>query len=283
MKPIHFSFALIFILLLAACVPAIPTMTFPTPEKPTELPDGALLAWERTGGIAGFCDTVTVNASYEAVVADCRGEFETPFALTETQRAQLDGWLDAYQPISYIQADPPVPDAMGLALSLAGRGNEPADGAAVQDILRFASDLAAQAAANLNAPPEKDEAARALTMYFTALNAGDFILGAKLYGGDTELIQTWNPDIKDDLPALFERACTQNGLVCMTPRTITFTGLDADGNYQFQVEFNNPDGTLFVQGPCCGETEGPTFSSFPFRVKKTDSGFAVLDLPPYVP
>ena len=69
----------------------------------------------------------------------------------------------------------------------------------------------------------------------------------------------------------------------MAARTITYRGFDADGNYLFDVEFTSPDGTLFVQGPCCGETEGPTFSSFPFRVKKIESGFVVLDLPPYVP
>jgi hypothetical protein len=281
MKPIRFSFVLILILLLAACVPASPTMSIPTPETPTELPDGVLLEWQRTGGIAGFCDKVVVDAAYRVSVYNCRGEVESTFPLTKTQRAPLDAWLETYQPIYFNQSDPAVADAMTVSLTFAGRGDQTATDEVIQSMLRFASELAAQA--NLNPPPEKADAEAALSIYLNALAMGDYIQGAKLYGGDTELLQTWNTDIKDDLPKWLERACTQNGLVCMAPRTLTYRGVDADGAYQFDVEFTNPDGTLFIQGPCCGETEGPTFSSFLFRVKKTESGFAVLDLPPYVP
>lgn len=45
------------------------------------------------------------------------------------------------------------------------------------------------------------------------------------------------------------------------------------------------DGTLFVQGPCCGatETEEPPQSQFTFTVKKADNRFLVEELPVYVP
>ena len=186
--------------------------------------------------------------------------------------------------IDYTHTDPATADAMTISLFFAAGGAQQADDETIRIISQFAADLAAQAMLNLNAPPEKDDAEKSLREYFTALNEGDYILGAKLYGGETELLQTWNPDIeKEDLPALFERACMQNGLICMAPRTVTYRGIDADGNYQFNVEFSNPDGTLFRQGPCCGETEGPTFTSFLFHVMKIESGYAVLDLPPYVP
>jgi len=39
-----------------------------------------------------------------------------------------------------------------------------------------------------------------LTSYFGALHTGDYILASKLYGGDTGLLQTWNPDIQNNLP-----------------------------------------------------------------------------------
>ena len=56
-------------------------------------------------------------------------------------------------------------------------------------------------------------------------------------------------------------------------------------DFRFTVELQNPDGSLFVLGPCCGadpDTE-PPWTQFDFLVKRTDSGFLVQDLPVYVP
>ena len=61
------------------------------------------------------------------------------------------------------------------------------------------------------------------------------------------------------------------------------SGPDARGGYQFMVEFNQKDGSLFGQGPCCGETSGPTNYSFQFSVIPQGSKWLVMDLPPYVP
>lgn len=283
MKSFRFFIASSLVLLLAACAPVSPPIPLPTPEKPTELPDEILLAWERSGGIAGFCDKVIVQSSWNVTVTNCKGDTSTTFPLTETQHNQLDEWLKTYRPVDYKHSDSAVADAMTVMLMLAGRGDGTADDQVVQSIMWFASELAAQAQANLNPPPEKAEAETTLRGFLEALNKGDYVLGAKLYGGDTELLRTWNPDITDDLPKLFERACTQNGLVCMAPRAVTYRGLDANGNHQFIVEFTSPDGALFVQGPCCGEENGQLLSRFVFRVRKIESGFFVLDLPPYVP
>jgi hypothetical protein len=115
------------------------------------------------------------------------------------------------------------------------------------------------------------------------LNNGDYSLAAKLYGGDDSLLQTWNPDLSNNLPGLLKRACTQNGLMCLLPRSITYQGLNIEGAYQFNVEFNNTDGSLFHQGPCCRETSGAKVSEFIFRVVKAESGYQAMDLPPYVP
>jgi hypothetical protein len=283
MKSIRFFPFLIFAILLAACAPAMATdVPLPTPgSNPTA--EYALLTWGRSGGFAGFCDQIVIRSNFEVAVSNCKSEADTRFQLTESQIAQLNDWLDRYQPIDYTRSDPATADAMTVSLTLAGRGDQVASDEVVQNVLWFASELAAQAQANLNPPPEKGEAEQALRDFLNALNAGDYILGAKLYGGDTEILQTWNPDIQDDLPAWLERACTQNGLVCMAPRTVTYRGLDSESNYQFIVEFTNSDGALFVQGPCCGEESGATFSRFVFRVKKIESGYVVLDLPPYVP
>ena len=293
MKPFRLSMLpltmiLIPILLLAACAPVPATEADAPQPSPIAVTEISLLpvfvlTWERMGGFAGFCDKVVVYESGSAIISNCKGDIETTLRLTETQREQLNGWLQTLQPIDYIQSDPAVADAMTISLFFAGNGAQQADEQTIGLISQFASELAAQAVFNLQAPPETAEAEQVLRDYLTALHAGDFILGAKLYGGDTELLQTWNPDLPNDLPALLERACAQNGLVCMSPRTVTWRGLDADGNYQFLVEFTDADGALFAQGPCCGEEDGASFSSFLFRVVKTEIGFAVLDLPPYVP
>jgi hypothetical protein len=53
----------------------------------------------------------------------------------------------------------------------------------------------------------------------------------------------------------------------------------------FTVQFEKPDGTLFVRGPCCGATEQemPSQSDFVFTVVRQGEGFAVQELPVYVP
>ena len=54
----------------------------------------------------------------------------------------------------------------------------------------------------------------------------------------------------------------------------------------FQVEFNNPGGSLFVLGPCSGanKTEMPPISQFEYTVSRNaDRRFVVMNTPPYVP
>jgi hypothetical protein len=281
MKPTYFPILLILIL-FTACSPVPPTQVVPL-SSPTPTTEISVLVWERMGGFAGFCDKVIVYHPGSADISNCKGDTKTSLLLTETQREQLDSWMKTLRVIDYTSSDPATADAMTISLFFAGNGTQEADEQTIGLISQFAADLQAQVNFNLNTSPEKDEAGQALHAYLNALNAGDFILGAKLYGGDTELLQTWNPDITNNLPALLERACTQNGLFCLLPRTVTYHGPESDGGCQFIVEFSNPDGTLFRQGPCCGETEGPSFTSFLFRVVKTESGYAVMDLPPYVP
>jgi hypothetical protein len=289
MKPVRLSMIpltmiLMLVFLLAACAPVVPATEVVLPKaSPTATTEIVVLTWERTGGFAGFCDKVIVYASGSVNVSSCT-DWETNFQLTEAQRIQLDNWLQTFKPVEFNQSDPAVADAMSFHLFMAGNGAQEADEETTRLIFKFAAELQEQGNASFNAPPEKDEAGQALHDYLTALNSGDYTLAAKLYGGKTDLLETWNSDITGNLPALFERACTQNGLVCMSPRTITYRSFNAgDGGYNFFVEFSNPDGTLFTQGPCCGETGGPSFTRFTFLVIKTESGYAVMDLPPYVP
>ena len=130
------------------------------------------------------------------------------------------------------------------------------------------------------------EAQEVLIRFFDLLNSKQYTEANILYGGSYQGLQEWNPDI-DPLNhvMLLTRACEQNGLQCLKTRTTKFKKLQGN-SYIFQVEFTNPDGSLFVRGPCCGanDTDMPPESQFEYEVAITSEGkFLVMDLPPYVP
>ena len=107
-----------------------------------------------------------------------------------------------------------------------------------------------------------------------------------MYGGSYEILVGYNPDLNpDDHAALLQNGCLLNGFQCLSMRTVTFKEITPKGEYIFTAEFNNPDGSLFELGACCGETPTtPPQVQFEYRVMEGgDGNFAVLDLPVYVP
>jgi hypothetical protein len=133
---------------------------------------------------------------------------------------------------------------------------------------------------------DADKAQSTLVDFFELLNTRKYQDAVPLYGESYELLQSWNPGVDpSDTIALWKWACESNGLQCLKIRTAILLE-EQDDILTFQVEFNNPDGSLFVRGPCCGasETEMPPQSQFEYRISKTADGkFLVMDLPPYVP
>jgi hypothetical protein len=130
------------------------------------------------------------------------------------------------------------------------------------------------------------EAHDVLVSFLTLLNTKKYTEAVLQYGGEYEALQVFNPEIDPgDHVALWTWACDHQLLQCLEVRSATFKELRGD-TYVFQVEFSNPDGSLFERGPCCGnsETEMPSVSQFEFRVSRnTDHKFMVMDTPPYVP
>lgn len=135
-------------------------------------------------------------------------------------------------------------------------------------------------------PSTASEAQAALITFFDQLNARQYAEADALFGGDYEQLKIFSADVDPaDHATLWANACAQAGLQCLKVRTATFQSLQGD-TYSFQVEFSQPDGSLFVLGPCCGasETEMPPVSQFEYRVTRNANGkFFVMDLPPYVP
>lgn len=136
------------------------------------------------------------------------------------------------------------------------------------------------------AADESQQARQTLVNFFDLLNQGAYDDADQLYAGDYQVMVNNNPSVDPaNHGALWENVCTLNGFKCLTVRSAKLMEKN-EGLYIFTVEFNNPDGSLFVQGPCCGATEEemPPLSRFEYRVQRTTDGkIVVLDLPVYVP
>lgn len=133
---------------------------------------------------------------------------------------------------------------------------------------------------------EPEQAQEALGSFFTELSSGRYEAATRWYGGSYEILVGYNPEVDpENFSALWQQGCQINGLHCLPLRTVTFNERTSKGEYIFTVEFNTPDGALFVLDACCGEepTTPPQFQ-FEYRVVKGGDGvFRVLDLPVYVP
>src|SRR5687768_15970944 len=99
------------------------------------------------------------------------------------------------------------------------------------------------------------EAQGLLVTFLECLNTGNYAPAVPLYGGEYESLQVFHPEIDPNDPvALWTWVCENQLLQCLEVRSTTFKELVGD-SYVFQVKFTNPDGSLFVLGPCCGANE----------------------------
>lgn len=109
--------------------------------------------YTRIGGIAGFCDVVTVPFGGTATVADCgtepsslRGEVE----MTAEQARQVSNWVDRLASFHHEQKDPATADAMTIAIIFEGDGDDEATAEDIAAMQAFALELLQQAEAPEN-------------------------------------------------------------------------------------------------------------------------------------
>ena len=130
-------------------------------------------------------------------------------------------------------------------------------------------------------------ARQALENFLVSLHLGRYEEAARFFGGSYEMMSSQNPQIDpSDQTALLQNACSNNGFMCLMWLSIELEQTLSEREFVFQVQFQMADGSLFVLGPCCGETETefPLLSSFPFRVSTVEDGsLQVMDMVPYVP
>lgn len=140
--------------------------------------------------------------------------------------------------------------------------------------------------AQTSLPSTANEAHDTLIDFLTLLHTKKYADAVPLYGGDYEQLKVFNTEINPaDYVALWTWTCDHQLLQCLEVRSAAFKQQVGD-SYIFQVEFSNPDGSMFVLGPCCGsnETEMPPISQFEYTVtRNTDGKFVVMNTPPYVP
>ena len=119
-----------------------------TNEEGTQIrPATAAMTWKREGGIAGFCDSMTVYLSGEVHASSCKGgqyaEERLIDVLSEDEMAKFDEWLSNYGNVNIEASDPKgVADRMVVILTFMGTGSQQTlTESTEQELLSFAQDL----------------------------------------------------------------------------------------------------------------------------------------------
>lgn len=106
------------------------------------------LVWTREGGIAGFCNRLTVFLSGEVYASDCRSEQSEGtmklFAdvLSATEQQQFFEWIQEFEQVSLDASDPKgVSDRMLVTLEFYGSGESQPTKAEQQALFEFAQNL----------------------------------------------------------------------------------------------------------------------------------------------
>ncbi len=105
------------------------------------------LVWKREGGIAGFCDGLTVFLSGEVYANKCKPQAEGrmgTFAnlLSPEQQKQFASWMATFAQSNLDASDPKgVSDRMVVTLEFFGNGTKPPARWQQQELFKFAQDL----------------------------------------------------------------------------------------------------------------------------------------------
>lgn len=111
------------------------------------VPATVALTWKRSGGIAGFCDSLTIYLSGEVQGMSCKQnnvvEKSVSELLSREEIATMNEWLLKYGDVDINMSDPAgAADAMSIQLHLEGLGKETLTAPAAQQILlQFVQDL----------------------------------------------------------------------------------------------------------------------------------------------
>jgi len=103
-----------------------------------------LITWQRRGGIAAFCDDLTIYDSGWVSAVNCRDRSQAEpnnFHLTDQQLEKVIAWRDQFASFEVEQKDAAVADAMSIKMVFIGAGNVVATPGQQQEMLSFAQSL----------------------------------------------------------------------------------------------------------------------------------------------
>lgn len=101
-----------------------------------------VITWTREGGIAGFCDTLTITAGGWVYASSCKSAEPTVFRLNDEQLKMLYQWVDNYASFAVDKSDPAgVADGMIVTLTFTGEGQNQVPADEKDAIMAFATNL----------------------------------------------------------------------------------------------------------------------------------------------
>lgn len=99
-----------------------------------------LMAWQRSGGIAGLCEEISVDAAGWASLYTCQGELNGQFFLDLDRLELLYNWVDHYA-AQALTRNEDVADGFQYALTMNGSGAETPSDSAQDEWFAFAEAL----------------------------------------------------------------------------------------------------------------------------------------------
>jgi hypothetical protein len=105
------------------------------------------LVWKREGGIAGFCDSMSVFLSGEVYATSCKGQLDGKMGtfstlLTVEKRDQFDAWVTEFGQAELDASDPEgVTDRMVVTLNFFGLSDAKPAAADEENLFLWAQDL----------------------------------------------------------------------------------------------------------------------------------------------
>jgi hypothetical protein len=105
------------------------------------------LVWKREGGIAGFCDTLTVFRSGEVYASKCGSEADGKMGtfadlMTAREIGQFNDWIVEFSEVNLDASDPQgVADRMVVTLEFFGTGTSELTDSDQQALFEFAQEL----------------------------------------------------------------------------------------------------------------------------------------------